>query len=114
MGTRRTITLKGKPLALLGPEIKVGQKAPNFKLLAIGSTIVELSQSKGKVRLLSVVHSLDTNVCDLQTQRFEEEAQVQECHHTAPRLRQGNRGFEEGGWLAVKIGRLSWSRLKVN
>ena len=73
-GTRRTVTLKGRPLALLGPEIKVGQKAPNFKLLAIDSTNVELSQSKGKVRLLSVVHSLDTNVCDLQTQRFEEEA----------------------------------------
>ncbi len=74
VGTRRTVTLKGKPLTLLGPEIKVGQKAPNFKLLAIDSTNVELSQSKGKVRLLSVVHSLDTNVCDLQTQRFEEEA----------------------------------------
>ena len=72
--TRRTVTLKGKPLALLGTEVKVGQKAPNFKLLAIDSTNVELLQSKGKVRLLSVVHSLDTNVCDLQTQRFEEEA----------------------------------------
>lgn len=74
VGTKRTVTLKGKTLALLGPEIKTGQKAPNFKLLAIDSTEVELSHSKGKVRLLSVVHSLDTNVCDLQTQRFEEEA----------------------------------------
>ena len=74
VGTKRSVTLKGKPLALLGPEIKAGQKAPNFKLLAIDSTKVELSQSKDKVRLLSVVHSLDTNVCDLQTQRFEEEA----------------------------------------
>lgn len=73
-GIKRTTTLKGKTLALLGPEIKIGQKAPNFKLLAIDLTNVELSQSKGKVRLLSVVHSLDTNVCDLQTQRFEEEA----------------------------------------
>ncbi len=72
--TKRSVTLKGRPLALLGPEIKAGQKAPNFKLLAIDSTEVELSQSKGKVRLLSVVHSLDTYVCDLQTQRFEEEA----------------------------------------
>ncbi len=74
VGTKRTVTLKGKPLALLGPEIRVGQKAPDFKLLAIDSTDVELSQSEGKVRLLSVVHSLDTNVCDLQTQRFEVEA----------------------------------------
>jgi thiol peroxidase len=72
--TRRTVRLKGKTLNLSGPEIKVGQKAPNFKLLAIDLTNVELSQSRGKVRLLSVVHSLDTDVCDLQTQRFEEEA----------------------------------------
>jgi thiol peroxidase len=72
--TRRTVNLKGKPVALLGPEIKVGQKAPPFKLLAIDMSEVELSQSRGKVRLLSVVYSLDTNVCDLQTQRFEQEA----------------------------------------
>jgi thiol peroxidase len=72
--TRRTVNLKGKPVALLGPEIKVGQKAPPFELLAIDMSEVELSQSRGKVRLLSVVYSLDTNVCDLQTQRFEQEA----------------------------------------
>jgi len=72
--TKRTVMLKGKPMTLAGSEIKVGQKAPDFKLLATDSTSVELSQSKGKVRLLSVVHSLDTNVCDLQTQRFEQEA----------------------------------------
>ena len=72
--TKRTVNLKGKPVALLGPEIKVGQKAPPFKLLAIDMSEVELSQSRGKVRLLSVVYSLDTNVCDLQTQRFEQEA----------------------------------------
>ena len=72
--SKRTVLLKGKPMTLAGPEIKVGQKAPDFKLVAIDSTNVDLSQSKGKVRLLSVVHSLDTNVCDLQTQRFEQEA----------------------------------------
>lgn len=72
--SKRTTMLAGKPLALAGPEIKVGQEAPDFKLLAIDSTSVELSRSKGKVRLLSVVHSLDTSVCDLQTQRFEQEA----------------------------------------
>ncbi len=70
----RTVMLKGKPLILSGPEIKIGQKAPDFKLLTIDLAAVELSQSKEKVRLLSVVHSLDTQVCDLQTQRFEEEA----------------------------------------
>jgi thiol peroxidase len=74
VGKERTVKLRGKPMTLVGPEIKVGQKAPPFKLLAIDMSEVELSQSKGKVRLLSVVHSLDTGVCDLQTQRFEAEA----------------------------------------
>jgi thioredoxin-dependent peroxiredoxin len=73
-GAKRTVTLKGKPLTLLGPEIKTGQKAPAFKLLATDLSEVQLSHSNGKVRLLSVVHSLDTEVCDLQTRRFETEA----------------------------------------
>jgi thiol peroxidase len=73
-GTKRVVTLKGKSLTLVGPELKAGQKAPDFKLLATDLSKVQLSQSKGKVRLLSVVHSLDTQVCDLQTRRFEAEA----------------------------------------
>jgi thioredoxin-dependent peroxiredoxin len=73
-GTKRTVALKGQPLILIGPEIRVGQKAPDFKLLAPDFSEMELSQSKGKVRLLSVMHSLDTPVCDLQTRRFEAEA----------------------------------------
>jgi len=76
------ITLEGKPLTLLGTELKVGQKAPDFRLVAPYDYVeeapnaeeVELSQSQGKVRLISVVPSLDTPVCDLQTRRFEEEA----------------------------------------
>jgi thiol peroxidase len=68
------VTKGGKPVTLLGPEIKVGQKAPDFKLLNIGWKDVALSESKGKVRLLSVVHSLDTPVCNLQTEEFEEQA----------------------------------------
>jgi thiol peroxidase len=73
---KRTTTIKGKPYTLAGPEIKVGQKAPDFTLTAIDFSEISLSQSKGQVRLLSVVHSLDTGVCDLQTQWFEEEAGV--------------------------------------
>jgi thiol peroxidase len=72
--TKRIVTLKDKPLTLLGPELKVGQKAPDFKLLATDLSEVRLAHSRGKVRLLSVVHSLDTEVCDLQTRRFETEA----------------------------------------
>ena len=70
----RTVTLKGKPLTLSGPEIKVGQKAPDFEMQASDGAEVKLSDSRGKIRFLSVVHSLDTPVCDLQTQRFEREA----------------------------------------
>ena len=72
--TDRTVLLKGTPRILTGPEIKVGQKAPAFKLTATDFSSVELSQSNGEVRLLSVVHSLDTPVCDLQTRTFEQEA----------------------------------------
>jgi len=68
------VTFKGDAVTLVGSEIKVGDKAPDFRLLAPDMKEVELSQSRSKVRLLSVVTSLDTPVCDLQTQRFEEEA----------------------------------------
>ena len=71
---KRSVTLNGKPFELIGSEIKVGQKAPDFKLTAIDFSEVTLNQGKGKIVLLSVVHSLDTGICDLQTQRFEEEA----------------------------------------
>jgi len=74
--SKRTITIKGKTYTLVGMEIKVGQKAPDFTLTAIDFSEVSLFQSRGKVRLLSVVHSLDTGLCDLQTQWFEEEAGV--------------------------------------
>jgi thioredoxin-dependent peroxiredoxin len=69
------VTFKGKPVTLTGPEIRVGQRAPDFNLLDPDMKEVTLSQSKGKVRLFSVVYSLETPVCDLQTQTFEEEAQ---------------------------------------
>jgi thioredoxin-dependent peroxiredoxin len=68
------VTMKGKPVTLLGTELKAGDKAPDFRMTDINMNPVALSDSKGKVRLLSVVYSLDTNVCDIQTQRFEQEA----------------------------------------
>lgn len=69
-----TVTFKKKPVTLLGPEIKVGQRAPDFTLLSSSQKEVSLSQSKGKVRLISVVYSLETPICDVQTQTFEKEA----------------------------------------
>lgn len=61
-------------MTLLGPELKVGQKAPEFKALATDLSEVTLADSAGKVRLISVVPSLDTGICDRQTRRFNEEA----------------------------------------
>jgi thioredoxin-dependent peroxiredoxin len=68
------VTFKGNPLTLIGPDIKVGDKAPNFQVIAKDLSPVTLDSSKGKVRLISVVPSLDTPVCDQQTRRFNEEA----------------------------------------
>lgn len=68
------VTFKGKKVTLLGNEVKVGDKAPNFTVLANDLSEVTLDNTKGNVRLISVVPSLDTGVCDAQTRRFNEEA----------------------------------------
>lgn len=68
------ITFKGDPKTLIGPEIKVGDQAPDFSVLANDLSPVTLADSKGTVRIVSVVPSLDTGVCDQQTRRFNEEA----------------------------------------
>jgi thioredoxin-dependent peroxiredoxin len=68
------ITFKGTNVTLLGNEVEVGEKAPNFKVLANDLSEVTLDDSKGTVRIISVVPSLDTGVCDAQTRRFNEEA----------------------------------------
>lgn len=68
------VTFKGNPVTLLGSEVKVGDTAPNFTVLANNLSEVTLDDSKGQVRLISVVPSLDTGVCDAQTRRFNEEA----------------------------------------
>ncbi|MEW8972183.1 thiol peroxidase [Mesobacillus sp. LC4] len=68
-----SVTFKGNPVTLLGNEVKVGDQAPDFKVLANDLSEVTLQDSKGQVRLISVVPSLDTGVCDAQTRRFNEE-----------------------------------------
>ncbi len=71
---KSVITFKGNPMTLVGQQIKTGQKAPDFKLTANDLSEVTLKNSAGKVRLISVVPSLDTPVCDLQSKRFNDEA----------------------------------------
>ena len=71
---RKNVTFKSNPITLIGPELKAGDKAPDFKALGKGLAEVTLADSKGKTRLISVVTSLDTPVCEVQTKRFNEEA----------------------------------------
>jgi len=68
------VTMKGNPLTLLGPEVREGQKAPDFTALATDLSPVSLASFRGKVVVLASVPSLDTSVCDLETRRFNQEA----------------------------------------
>ncbi|KHD84656.1 thiol peroxidase [Heyndrickxia ginsengihumi] len=69
-----SVTFKGNPVTLLGSEVKAGDKAPNFTVLDNDLNEVTLNDTKGSVRIISVVPSIDTGVCDAQTRRFNEEA----------------------------------------
>lgn len=68
------ITFKGNPMTLLGPELKVGDKAPDFTVVDNGLAPVNLASHAGKIRVISAVPSLDTPVCDTETRRFNLEA----------------------------------------
>ncbi|MDQ0245906.1 thiol peroxidase [Bacillus fengqiuensis] len=68
------VTFKGNAVTLMGSQVKAGDKAPNFTVLANDLSEVTLDGTKGSVRLISVVPSIDTGVCDAQTRRFNEEA----------------------------------------
>ncbi|PWB74283.1 thiol peroxidase [candidate division GN15 bacterium] len=74
MERNNVITFKGNPLTLVGPALKVGEKAPEFTVLDNAMQPVTLKSSAGKVRLISVVPSLDTAVCDIQTVTFNRRA----------------------------------------
>jgi thiol peroxidase len=68
------VTMQGNPMTLVGPEIKVGQKAPNFNVVGKGMQPATLDQFKGKVKVITTIPSIDTPVCDAETRRFNEEA----------------------------------------
>ena len=65
------VKFKGGPVTLVGPEVKAGSKAPDFKCLK-GLDAVTLADTPGKARMFSVVPSLDTPVCGTQTKKFED------------------------------------------
>ena len=66
------VSAQSKPVTLLGQGVEVGQKAPNFKVVDGSFTPVTLDNYQGQAVLLSVVPSLDTGVCSIQTKHFNE------------------------------------------
>ena len=69
------IQVGGKDATVIGDDIKVGQVAPDFSLHALDWSIVHgLADTKGKVRIIAAVPSLDTETCDRETRRFNQEA----------------------------------------
>ncbi len=69
------VTMKGSTLTLVGNQVKVGDQATDFEVIANDLSPVKLSSSDSKVRIICSVPSLDTSVCDTETRRFNEEAQ---------------------------------------
>lgn len=67
------VTLRGNPVTLVGNEIRVGDKAPDFEVLGNDLKPVSFSSYLGKVCIISSVPSLDTPVCEASTKRFNEE-----------------------------------------
>jgi thiol peroxidase len=64
------VTMKGNPVDLVGPTLKAGDTAPDFAVVNEGLAAVTLNDTAGKTRLFSVVPSLDTPVCSIQTKKF--------------------------------------------
>lgn len=70
----QAVTLRGNPFTLVGPKLQKGDRAPDFTTISTELKPITLSDTEGKVRIFSVVPSLDTPVCDSQTRRFNQEA----------------------------------------
>jgi thiol peroxidase len=68
------VTLRGNPLTLIGPELKAGDKAPDFEVLTNDLQYFRLSSLRGKIAVISSVPSLDTPVCDTETREFNKHA----------------------------------------
>ena len=68
------ITFMGNPLTLVGPMVKKGDKAIDFTALNNELAPVHLSDFDGKVKVISVVPSIDTGICETQTRTFNKEA----------------------------------------
>lgn len=68
------ITFNQEPVTLYGSQVKKGEYAPNFTVLDNDLNEVTLESYDGQKKLISVIPSIDTGVCDQQTRKFNEEA----------------------------------------
>jgi thioredoxin-dependent peroxiredoxin len=69
------IKFAGKEQTVVGEELKVGQKAPEFTIQKVDWSVSKgLKETRGKVRIIAAVPSLDTPTCDRETRRFNQEA----------------------------------------
>jgi thioredoxin-dependent peroxiredoxin len=71
---KNKVTFKGNPMTLLGNEVVVGDKAPDFSVLSASLEPVSLSDYDGKVKVIAVYPSIDTGICAAQNRRFNQEA----------------------------------------
>lgn len=71
--SERTVKVGGVPHPVVGEALKVGDRAPDFQLVDNNLEIKTLADFGSKIKLISVVPSLDTDICDMQTRRFNEE-----------------------------------------
>ena len=74
MERKGEVMFKGNPMTLEGPDLKVGDPAPQFTALDNEMKPVTLKDFEGSVVVISVVPSIDTPVCEVQTRRFNQEA----------------------------------------
>ena len=72
------ITFKNNPIKLSGSEVNEGDIAPNFTVLDNSLNQITLDDYKNKKKLISVIPSIDTGVCDSQTRKFNEEASTED------------------------------------
>ena len=69
------VTMKGNPLTLVGKPPRPGDAAPDFDVVGNDLSPVPFSSFTGKVCVILSVPSLDTPICDMQTRRFNQEAE---------------------------------------
>lgn len=100
MNKRSVTTFGGNPVTLLGNETKIGEKAPNFTCVKPDLTPFNLKDVDGKVKLISIVPSIDTPVCEVQTVKFNQKAG--ELEDTAVITISCDLPFAQGRFCAVK------------